>query len=252
MNAPARAAHQNIVQSGSLTPSELAALIDISAVQAFHTEADVRDLARIAVAEGFIAAHVLPNFLPLLRSLVPAGGKTLVGGPIGFPAGGHTTRTKVAEGVELAENGAEELDMMINVGRLKSGDLDYVRADIRAVAEAIAPVPLKVILELAHLTDDEIRAAAAIVAESGAAFVKTGTGWTPSATTLERLQIIVDTVQGAVQVKASGGIRSLASIADMVRLGVTRFGINTRVAVDLVRECRALPGGKLDISPKAA
>lgn len=235
----------------SLTPRELAALIDISAVQAFHTEADVRELAGIAVAEGFIAAHVLPNFVPLLRSLVPVGGLTLVGGPVGFPSGGHTTRTKVAEATELAGNGAQELDMMINVGRLKSGDLVYVRRDIRAVVEAIAPVPLKVILELAHLTDDEIRAASAIVAESGAAFVKTGTGWTPSATTPDKLKLIIETVDGAVEVKASGGIRSLESIAAMVRLGVTRFGINTKVAVGLVRQCAALPGGRLDITSTA-
>ena len=234
-----------------LAPRDLAALIVISAVQAFHTEADVRELAGIAVAEGFIAAHALPNFVPLLRSLVPAGGVTLVGGPVGFPSGGHTTRTKVAEATELAENGAQELDMMINVGRLKSGDLDYVRREIRAVVEAIAPVPLKVILELAHLTDEEIRTAAAIVAESGAAFVKTGTGWTPNATTLERLKLIVETVEGAVEVKASGGIRSLEAIADMVRLGVTRFGINTAVAVDLVRQCAALPGGRLPVTGKA-
>lgn len=96
----------------SLAPRDLAALIDISAVQAFHTEADVRELAGIAVAEGFIAAHALPNFVPLLRSLVPSGGLTLVGGPVGFPSGGHSTRTKTAEAVELAENGAQELDMI--------------------------------------------------------------------------------------------------------------------------------------------
>ena len=140
--------------------------------------------------------------------------------------------------------------MMINVGRLKSEDFAYVKADIRAVVEAIAPVPLKVILEVAHLTDDEVRAGAAIVAESGAAFVKTGTGWT-SGTTLDRLRLIVETVQGAVQVKASGGIRSLETMAAMFDLGVTRFGINTKVAVDLVKECEALPGGRLTIASAA-
>ncbi|WP_322884962.1 deoxyribose-phosphate aldolase [Sinorhizobium medicae] len=235
----------------SLAPRDLAALIDISAVQAFHTEADVRELAEIAVAEGFIAAHALPNFVPLLRSLVPPGGPTLVGGPVGFPSGGHTTRMKIAEASELAEGGAQELDMMINVGRLKSGDIGYVRSEIRAVVEAIAPVPLNVILELAHLTDEEIRTASAIVAESGAAFVKTGTGWTPSATTLERLKLIAVTVEGAVEIKAAGGIRSLDAIAEMLRLGVTRFGINTQVAVDLVRQCAALPGSRLDIAGTA-
>jgi len=244
-------AHRRVSPADSIGPRELAALIDISAVQAFHAEADVRELARIAVAEGFIAAHVLPGFVPLLRSLVPAGGTTMVGGPVGFPGGGHTTRTKVLEATGLVADGAEELDMMINVGRLKSGDLDYVRSDITAVVEAIAPVPLKVILEIAYLTDDEIRTASEIVVTSGAAFVKTGTGWTASATTTEKLRIIAETVAGRAQVKASGGIRDLATIAGMVRLGVTRFGINTGVAVDLVRQCAALPGGRLQIAEQA-
>lgn len=232
----------------SLTARQLAALIDISAVQAQHTEAEVRELAGIATKHGFIAAHALPHFVPVLRSLIPSGGTTLVGGPIGFPSGGHTTRTKVAEGVGLVADGAEELDMMINVGRLKSGDFGYVKADIRAVVDAIAPVPLKVILEVSCLTDEQIRIASSIVAESGAAFVKTGTGWTTNATTVDKIRMIVDTVQGAVQVKASGGIRSLETIATMVGLGVTRFGINTRVAVDIVTECAGLPGGKLSIA----
>lgn len=235
-----------------LEARDLAALIDISAVQAFHGEADVRELAGIAADHGFVAAHVLPNFVPLLRSLLPRDGATMVGGPVGFPSGGHTTRTKVAEAAGLVADGAEEVDMMINVGRLKSGDLAYIEADIRAVVQAIAPVPLKVILELAHLSDDEIRTGAKIVAGSGAAFVKTGTGWTPSATTPEKIRMIVEAVGDAIGVKASGGIRSLDAIADMVRLGVTRFGINTRVAVDLVRQCAALPGGRLVMADVAA
>ncbi|PDQ23123.1 deoxyribose-phosphate aldolase [Mesorhizobium sanjuanii] len=238
--------------TSSIDARELAALIDISAVQAFHGEQDVRELAEIAIAQGFVAAHVLPHFVPLLRSLLPREGATIVGGPVGFPSGGHTTKIKAAEAAGLVAAGAQELDMMINVGRLKSNDLAYVRADIRAVVEAIAPVPLKVILELAHLSDDEIRKGAEIVADSGAAFVKTGTGWTPNATTTERLRLIIDTVGGAVGVKASGGIRSLEAIAEMLRLGVTRFGINTKVAVDLVRQCTELPGGRFDLAQETA
>lgn len=238
--------------SARLDAAALAGLIDISAVQAFHSEADVRELARIATGHGFVAAHVLPHFVPLLRSLVPAGSATLVGGPVGFPSGAHTTRTKLAEAAGLVADGAEELDMMINVGRLRSGDLGYVATEIRAVAEAIAPVPLKVILEIAYLTDDEIRRAADIVAESGAAFVKTGTGWTAGGTTVEKMRLIADAVAGRVAIKASGGIRSLDTIRDMLALGVTRFGINTTVAVDLVRQCAALPGGGLALDPRAA
>lgn len=128
----------------SLGAADLAQMIDISAVQAFHTEEDVRALADLATAQGFIAAHALPNFVPLLRSLVPAGGRTLVGGPIGFPAGGHMTAIKVAEAKALREAGADELDLMMNVGRLKSGDMSYVRDEVAAVIEAAAPVPIKV------------------------------------------------------------------------------------------------------------
>ncbi len=236
----------------ALDSSDLAALIDISTVQAFHTEADVRALAGVATANHFIAAHVLPNFVPLLRSLLPPDGRTMPAGPVGFPSGGHVTAIKVAEARQLVADGARELDMMINVGRLKSGDLAYVRDDIRAVVEAIAPLPLKVILEIGHLTDDEIRRGCEIVAGSGAAFVKTGTGWTPYATTVEKIRLIVGAVGGAVEVKASGGIRTLDTVATMVGLGVTRFGINAQVAADLVRQCAALPGGLLQIEKQAA
>lgn len=230
-----------------LNARDLAALIDVSAVQAHNTEAEVRELAKIAIERGFIAAHTLPHFLPFLRSLVPEDSATLVGGPVGFPSGGQSTATKCAEAEELARVGAQEMDMMINVGRLKSGAFDYVRDEISAVVRAIAPLPLKVIIELAHLDKAEIQTASAIVAESGAAFVKTGTGWTPSATTFENLAIILEAVDGMVGVKASGGIRSLDAIARMVQMGVTRFGINTAVATNLLDQCAALPEGRLSI-----
>lgn len=228
--------------------SQLAQMIDISAVQAFHTELDVQTVARSAREGGFIAAHALPHFMPLLRRLIPAGGPTLVGGPVGFPSGGHATSTKVVEARTLVAEGAEELDMMINVGRLKSGHLQYVTDEIRGVVEAIAPVPLKVILEISYLTDDEIRHGCDSVVAAGAAFVKTGTGWTPSGTTVERVALICDAVRGRAQVKASGGIRDLQTIAAMIELGVTRFGINTQVALDLVKQCAALPAGGLQIA----
>lgn len=235
----------------SLGAADLAQMIDISAVQAFHTEKDVRALADLATAQGFIAAHALPNFVPLLRSLIPAGGRTLVGGPIGFPAGGHMTAIKVAEAKALCEAGADELDLMMNVGRLKSGDLSYVRDEVAAVIEAAAPVPIKVIIELHHLTDAEMETAAEIVAASGAAFVKTGTGWTPAAATLPRIRRIAAVVAGRAGIKASGGIRDLDTVAAMVAIGVTRFGINTASATDLVAKVRALPGGRLPIPAEA-
>jgi deoxyribose-phosphate aldolase len=99
-----------VSESSPLSRRELARMIDISAVQAFHTEQDVRSLARLALENGFIAAHALPHFVPVLRSLIPMGGSTLVGGPVGFPSGGHTTMIKLAEARSLVEAGAEEVD----------------------------------------------------------------------------------------------------------------------------------------------
>ena len=123
-----------------LSSGKLAQMIDISAVQAFHTEDDIRSLANLALKRGFI---LLTHFVPLLRSLIPVGNSTLVGGPIGFPSGGHTIVIKLAEARSLVEVGADKLDMMINLGRLKSGDLCYVRNEIKAVVETIAPISLK-------------------------------------------------------------------------------------------------------------
>lgn len=231
--------------SEHLGPRDLAALIDISAVQAAQNLADIGRLADIAVFRGFIAAHALPHFVPHLRSLIPAGGPTFVGGPVGFPSGGHITKVKVAEARALVGAGADEMDMMMNIGRLKSGDYAYVLDEIRAVVDAIAPVPLKVIVEMAILSDDELRRASDLVARSGAAFVKTGTGWVAGGSVPARIAIIAETIKGAVEIKASGGIRDFDTIAHLLRLGVTRFGINTDVAVRLVDACAALPGGSL-------
>ena len=222
-----------------LTAGELAAMIDVSAVQAFNSEQDVRELAEIAVRRGFIMAHALPHFVPLLRSLIPRGGQTKVGGPVGFPSGGHSTATKIVEAQELVRFGVEEIDLMMNIGRLKSGDVGYVQHEIASVVEAVQPIPVKVIIEESRLSDDEVRKACDAVVRGGAAFVKTGTGWTSRPATIERVALIARTVQGAVQIKASGGIRDLDTVSQMVALGVTRFGINVHVAVELVERCAA-------------
>ena len=235
-----------------LSPRGLAQLIDISVVQAHHTEADAREVARIAVEHDFIAVHALPNYVPLLRQLVPAGGLTLVGGPVGFPSGGSTIAIKVAEAIGLADAGAEELDLMINVGRLRSADMGYVISEIRAVAEAVAPVPLKVILEVGLLSELEIARGAEAVVEGGGAFVKTGTGWLVGGTTAAQIGVIARAVQGRVAIKASGGIRTLDTVAEMIRLGVTRFGISTRHAVALVEACAREPGGQLSLVADAS
>lgn len=231
----------------TLSPRDLAQMIDISAVQAFHTEADVRAVAAVGLAEQFIAVHALPSFTALLSGLLPSESGVLVGGPIGFPSGGSLIATKAAEARGLVEAGATEVDLMMNIGRLKSGDNAYVERELAIVIAAVAPVSVKVIIEVSRLTDTEITRAARLVADAGAAFVKTGTGWTGMPTTLDHIRLIRKAAGPDIGIKASGGIRDLDTVARMLAAGVTRFGINTQVARELVAQCRMLPGGVLSI-----
>jgi deoxyribose-phosphate aldolase len=202
-----------------LSSGKLAQMIDISAVQAFHTQDDIRSLAGLALKKGLSLVMGC-----LIRAMI-----------------------KLTEARSLVEAGADELDMMINLGRLKSGDLCHVRNEIKAVVETTAPISLKVILEVSRLTDDEIRRGSESVVAAGAAFAKTGTGWTGETTTLNHIRIINAVVQGNGQIKASGGIRNLETIKAMLSLGVTRFGINTRVALELIKECLCQRYGSREI-----
>ena len=216
--------------------SNLARHIDISCVQAFHSEQDIRSLADAARAGSFVSAHVLPNWLPLLRELL-AGSDTLAGGPAGFPSGGSTTSTKLAEVASLLAAGAQEVDVVVNIGRLRSMDLAYVTAELREVASFVAgAVPLRVILEVGHLTDDELRSGCDCALEAGIPWIKTGTGWSGHPPTLHHIALIAERVAGAAEIKAAGGIRELATVRAMADLGVTRFGVNATVARNLVSE----------------
>jgi deoxyribose-phosphate aldolase len=221
-----------------LSAAALARMIDISAVQAFHTLDDVTELARVAVQRKFVAAHVLPNFVTHLRQQL-AGSETMTGAPVGFPSGGSSTSVKVAEARELIESGVDEMDLMISLGRLRSGDYSYVLNEIRAVVDAAAPVPVKVILELHYLSDDQTKRGCELCIQAGADFVKTATGWAPSGATLKRVELITRFVHNAIKVKASGGIRDFETVELMWRMGVQRFGINTAAAISILAGCRS-------------
>ena len=218
---------------------DLARRIDISCVRSQHGESDVRQLAAEATTWGCINAHVLPNWLPLLRELV-AGSDTLVAAPVGFPSGGASTQTKVFEAEQLVEMGVQELDVVMNIGRFIEGDLGYVADELRSVMEVVpARIPVKVIIEVSLLTDAQIRTASRLVAESGAAFVKSGTGWL-GPVTVAAVGTIAEALGecGAyqVQIKAAGGIRTPLDIAQLSAAGATRFGIGLMAAVSILEE----------------
>lgn len=212
----------------------LARRIDISAVQAYHDERDIRALSRAARQGGYVSAHVLPNWVPLMRELL-AGSDTLVGAPVGFPSGGAATEVKVAEALRLLADGAQEMDVVINIGRLRSGHDTYVRDDLAEVTGTVAgTVPVKVILETCYLNEDQVRKGCDLAIDAGADFVKTGTGWSGGSTSVEVIKLIRRHVGDAIGIKASGGIRDLDTVLAMLRLGVTRFGINARSAREIV------------------
>jgi deoxyribose-phosphate aldolase len=229
-----------------LTARDVAQLIDISAVQAPHGEAEIRDLVASAKQEHFVAVHVMPCWVPFLKGLL-AGSGILIGAPVGFPGGAHRTEIKAAEARLLVEDGVQEMDMMLNVGKLRSGEDRYCEDDIRAVVQAAGALPVKVILEVHYLDREQLKRACEAAIRAGAAYVKTATGWAASGATLEVVQFITSFVGSAIKVKAAGSIRSLETLVAMRAMGVARFGINLHSAVEIVRSVTALPGGTIEV-----
>jgi deoxyribose-phosphate aldolase len=139
--------------------------------------------------------------------------------------------------------GCGEIDMVMNIGRLKSGEFSEVEEDVKAVARVVAPLPLKVIIELMYLTHAQVEQACRICVESGAAFVKTGTGWANRGTTLEDVKLVKSFVGDRIKIKASGGIRDLATLLEMYRAGARRFGVNLKSGIEIVQQAIAAGDG---------
>jgi deoxyribose-phosphate aldolase len=230
-----------------LAATDIARMIDVSAVRAPHGEAEIRELVQHSQQYPFAAVHALPCWVPLLKELLAGSTSTRIGAPVGFPSGAHRTEIKLAEAQLLLADGVEEMDLMLNVGMLRSGRQQYVEDEIRAVVQTAGSIPVKVILEVCYLTPDEIKRACESCIRASAAFIKTSTGWAPSGATLEVVTLITSFVGGAIQVKAAGGIRDLDTLLKMHRMGVSRFGINLPASLEILRTVAALPGGVVDV-----
>ena len=217
-------------------------MIDLTAVRADTDEAEVKALADTAKKYRPICVCTLPGHTSLLRDLLAGEPDIQVVGAVGFPSGGNTVATKVAEAKELLGMGCSELDMVVNIGLLRSGRYQRVLDDIRAVVDVACDAPVKVILECHYLSDDQIRAGCELCIQAGASFVKTSTGWAPTGATLENVALIKSCVGDAIAIKAAGGIRGLDAVTDMVRLGARRFGIGLSSAIGIFEECAARPG----------
>lgn len=208
--------------------SDVARMIDHTLLKPEATAADVAALVAEAQELGVLAVCVSPSMLPL------ADAEGLVVATVcGFPSGKHTSRTKAAEAAESVSLGADEVDMVIDLGSAYSGDWDAVRADIAAVREAVpAPGLLKVIIESAALDDDQVVSACRAAADAGADFVKTSTGFHPAGgASVHAVALMAKTVGGRLGVKASGGIRTAQQAREMIDAGATRLGLSGSAAV---------------------
>jgi deoxyribose-phosphate aldolase len=210
--------------------SDLPARIDHTILRPDATRADIKRLCEEAKRYEFRVVFVPPCYVAeAVESL--AGTNILVGIPVGFPLGGHTTAMKVHEATEGVRCGAAIVDMVINISRLKSGDDDAVRADIAEVVQATRTAEHKVILETCYLTQQEKVTACRLVVEAGAAYVKTSTGFGAGGATVEDVALFRQAVGGRAKVKASGGIRDLPTTLAMLEAGADRIGSSSSVKI---------------------
>lgn len=205
----------------------LTRLIDHTLLKPEATRADVRAAIAEAADLGVYSVCLSPSALPVE---IPDGLKLAV--VVGFPSGKHASQIKAAEAALAAAQGADELDMVIDVGAAVAGDYAAVQADIQAVRDAAPGVVLKVILEAAALTDDAVIAVCRAAEAAGADFVKTSTGFHPAGgASLHAVQLMHAAVGGRLGVKASGGIRTRETAEAMVAAGATRLGMSSSRAV---------------------
>ena len=217
----------------SLSREKLAKMIDSTNVKATASRSDIEKLCKDAVHHGFGCVCVNPIYVKLTSQLLK-GSDVKVCSTVGFPFGATLPEIKALEAIKAVENGAQELDMVINLSALKSGDYEAVKKDIAAVVDAKRldeRVIVKVIIETACLTDEEKIVACKLAKDAGADFVKTCTGFFGKGATVEDVHLMRQTVGEAMGVKAAGGIRTYADAVAMIRAGANRIGTSTAVQI---------------------
>lgn len=211
-------------------PQDIAKIIDHTALKPDTTEAQIRKLCTEAREYGFASVCVNPTWVELCAELV-TGTEVKVCTVIGFPLGANLSKIKAFEAELAVAQGAHEVDMVINIGALKSGNLELVEQDIREVRERVPEAVLKVIIETSLLTDAEKVTACELAQKANADFVKTSTGFSGGGATVADVVLMRKTVGPNMGIKASGGIRELADAQKMVEAGATRLGCSAGVAI---------------------
>ena len=209
----------------SPTLAELAKMFDHSLLQPVLTDAEMAKGCRLAAEYGVASVCIKPYGVKTAAQLL-AGTGVLVGTVIGFPHGGHLTRVKVFEAGAAMDDGAAELDMVVNIGKVLSGDWSYVADDIKAVVDAAhrRGAKVKVIFENCFLKDEHKKRLCEICGDARADWVKTSTGYGETGATLDDLKLMREHSPPHVQVKAAGGVRSFDTLMAVREVGVTRVG----------------------------
>ena len=213
----------------TITKQDLINRIDHSLLKPNLTMEEYVNGLNYAKEIGAAAVCVNPHRLKLAKEILDNTGVE-IGTVIGFPSGAHSTAVKVFEAKDAVENGATELDMVIDIGAMIDGDYDKVRDDIKAVVDA-TPAVVKVILENAFLTKEQIKKGSELVEEAGAHYVKTSTGFASSGSTVEDLKLMRESVSPHIKVKAAGGLRTLEDCIAAIEAGSDRVGISNTKAI---------------------
>ena len=214
------------------TYNEIAKMIDHSLLNPTMTQEELESGIRVALAYDVASVCILPYYLKRCAELL-AGSTVNAGTTIGFPHGCHTSEIKVAEAKRALADGGQELDMVVNISKVLSGDWDYVTADLKAVIDVThdAGQKVKVIFENCYLEDDHKKRLCEICSELGADWVKTSTGYGTGGATHDDLRLMRKYAAPEVQVKAAGGVRTLDAQLEVKALGVTRVGASRTVSM---------------------
>lgn len=214
----------------SMNKEAMLAVLDSTLLRPTVSRTDIKTFCEDTIQYGFKTVFVNPYWIPYaVKLLSPHSIK--VGAPIGFSLGGATTHTKVAETAEAIENGAAEIDMLINLGALKSKEYDAVKGDIAAVVKAASGHLTKVIIETALLSKEEKVTACKIIMEAGADYVKTATGFNGGGATIEDIKLLKSVTGDSLKIKAAGGIRSWQDACAMLEAGASRLGTSNAVKI---------------------
>lgn len=223
-------------QKVPLSGPEIARFIDQSLLMPQATELDIVKLCKTAIKYNFYSVCVNPYFVPLCNAILK-GHETKVTTVVGFPFGMTLKDAKIYEAKQAVFYGADEIDIVMNIGAAKSGNWDYVGEEILEITSATKSAVHKVIIETCYLTEEEKIAATKIASLFGAKFIKTSTGYGTKGATIKDVKLIKKIVGDRAEIKAAGGIRTLSQVLQFIKAGATRIG--TSSGVDIMKEAHS-------------